>query len=77
MKSRRAWADETIENDADIIRRREVSRVVSAKHLTSEEAEVVESMSRSLVDGLLRGPISAALGRGADQRTRVGRRLGR
>jgi glutamyl-tRNA reductase len=77
MKPRRAWADERIENDAEIIRRREVSRVVSAKNLSPEEAEVVESMSRSLVDGLLRGPISAALGRAADRRTRVGRRLGR
>jgi hypothetical protein len=52
---------EGFRSNAEIIRRREVSRIVAALDLSPEEAGAVELMSRSLVDGLLRGPISDAM----------------
>jgi glutamyl-tRNA reductase len=59
-------ADE-LEEVAERIRRHEVSRALKRMDLSSEEEEAVERLSRSLVDGLLRGPISDAFGRAGDQ----------
>ena len=42
------------------IRRREVSRLLRRTDLSPNEEEIVDSLSRSLVDGLFFGPISEA-----------------
>ena len=77
MKPHDSSANQSFDSSAEVIRRREVSRVLAAQDLSCEEAEAVESMSRSLVDGLLRGPVSDALGRAQERWTRAAARLGR
>lgn len=47
-----------IEESAERIRCQEVSRALGRMDLSPEEETAVEQMSRSLVDKLLRGPIS-------------------
>ncbi len=47
-----------IEESAERIRRQEVSHTLARMALSPEEETAVERMSRSLVDKLLRGPIS-------------------
>lgn len=58
------------EDDAERIRRCEVSRTLGRMKLSSEGEEAVERLSHSLVEGLLRGPIPevlASLDRGRDR----------
>ena len=43
------------------MRRYEAYRALKRMDLSCEEEEAVEQLSRSLVDGLLRGPISEAM----------------
>jgi glutamyl-tRNA reductase len=62
-------ANNKVGSSPEVIRRHEVYRALKRMDLSCEEEEVVERMSRSLVDGLLRGPISEAMRRaGARQR---------
>ncbi len=48
-------------SSAEVIRRYEVYRALKRMDLSCEEEVAVEQLSRSLVDGLLRGPISEAM----------------
>ena len=43
---------------AEYIRRRELSRALRKSSLFPEERDVVEQLSRALVDALLRGPVA-------------------
>lgn len=52
-----------IEESAERIRGQEVSHVLGRMDLSPEEKTAVERMSRSLVDKLLRGPISEVITR--------------
>jgi glutamyl-tRNA reductase len=47
-----------LKHGAERIRRHELARALQRVDLSTEEAEVVERMSRSLVNKLLHGPIS-------------------
>lgn len=49
------------EDSAEDLRRREISRLFCRLSFSSEEAEAIESLSRSLVAELLDGPIRETL----------------
>jgi glutamyl-tRNA reductase len=51
------------QDSAEQIRRHEVSRALRKIDLSPEEEEVIERLSRSLVDKLLHGPISTVIAR--------------
>jgi glutamyl-tRNA reductase len=51
------------QDSAEQIRRREVSRILKKMDLSSEEEEVIERFSYSLVAKLLIGPISKVMAR--------------
>ena len=48
------------QDSAEQIRHRELSRALAKINLSPEEKKVIERLSHSLVDKLLRGPISGA-----------------
>jgi glutamyl-tRNA reductase len=62
---------------AEEVRRQEVSRVLGRMDFSPEEGKALERMSRSLVDGLLRGPISEAMRCAGDQQRPTAPRRGR
>ena len=49
--------------EAEYIRRRELGRALRKSSLFPEERDVVEQLSRSLVDALLRGSVALLMGR--------------
>jgi glutamyl-tRNA reductase len=51
------------QNSVERIRRHEVSRALKKVNLSSEEEEVIDLFSRSLVGRLLHGPISEVMER--------------
>ena len=63
MKANGPSADKGFGSSAEVIRRHEVDRALKRMDLSCEQEDVVERMSRSLVEGLLRGPISDAMRR--------------
>jgi glutamyl-tRNA reductase len=77
VKSRASSANKRFGSTAEVIRRHEVSHALKKMDLSREEEQTVERMSRSLVDGLLRGPISDAVRRATDQQTHIATHLGR
>ena len=62
------------QDSAEQIRRHEVSRALKKVDLSSEEEEVIERLSRSLVGKLLHGPISKVMARVEVEFSSVGRR---
>ena len=75
MKPHGPSANKAFGSSAEDVRRYEVYRALKRMDLSCEEEEVVERMSRSLVDRLLRGPISDAMRRaGARQSPTAPRR---
>ena len=49
------------ETGIERIRRREVSYALKRVNPSPEDAETIERLSRAIVDGILRGPIAAAV----------------
>jgi glutamyl-tRNA reductase len=67
VKPHDSSANKRFGSSAELIRRHEVYRAVKRLDLSREEEEAVERMSCSLVDKLIRGPISDAMRRAGDQ----------